>query len=235
MLRCLTCITLLMSGTVPALASLLMVGPVDFGSTTPLTVLSIQNAGTASGCVGFIAGGDVTGLAACPGGFTGAGGNELMADTATATVGQLQSAGVNDASKLLLVFHSGEPTGTALDLSDLAVVFFDVSTDTTFTANLPGTPVALTTAGSGNPSTGIAFKLDPFEAFLANGFMANMSNRVGVDATISGTTGAADSFFLAAQTPVSAVPEPGVSWLAGFGLIAISIRRLKTFLLANRL
>ena len=62
-----------------------------------------------------------------------------MADTATATVGQLQSAGVNDASNLLLVFHSGEQTGTALDLSDLAVVFFDVSTDTTFTANLPGT------------------------------------------------------------------------------------------------
>ena len=31
MLRCLTCITLLISGTVPALASLLMLGPVDLG------------------------------------------------------------------------------------------------------------------------------------------------------------------------------------------------------------
>ena len=225
MLRCVACATLLIFGTVPGFASLLMVGPVDLGSSMSRTVLSIQNAGTASGCVGFLAGADITGLAACPGGFTGSGGNELMTGVGTSTVAQLQSAGVHHGSDLLLVFHSGEPAGTPLDLTDLDLVFFDVAANTTFTAALPGTPLSITTAAPGGANTGIAFKLDSFEASLANDFMLHMNNRVGVDATISGSTGAVDSFFLAARAPVvptSAVPEPSVFWLAGFGLIALS-------------
>src|SRR5207248_92340 len=98
-----------------------------------------------------------------------------------------------------------------------------VDAGSSFTATLPGTPLALTTTAPGDANTGIAFKLDAFEASLANDFMAKTTNRVGVDATISGSTGAVNSFVLAAaQAPATTVPEPSVLWLAGLGLLAIS-------------
>lgn len=227
-LRAIACATLLIAGDKPAFASVVMLGPVNLGSATTQTILSVQNVGTASGCVGFFAGADVTGLGACPGGFTGSGGNELIPDAATSTVGQLQSMGVHDAANLLLVFHPGEPAGTSLDLTDLALVFFDNAAGTSFTAALPSTPFAITTTAPGGANAGIAFKLDAFEASLANEFMSNTDNRVGVDATISGSTGAVDSFFVGAQAPTSAVPEPSVLWLAGIGLLALYWLRLGT-------
>lgn len=228
MLRCIAWATAMTLGVVPGFASLVMVGPVNVGSTVTQTVLSIQNMGTVSGCVGFLAGGDVTGLAACPGAFTGAGGNESPSGVATATIGQLQSLAVHDASDLLVVFHSGEPDGTPLNLMDLALVFFDVAGGTSFTATLPGTPLALMPVGSAGANADIAFKLDAFKASLANDFMSGVNNRVGVDATLSGSTGAVDSFFLAAQSPTATVPEASVFWLAGIGLLMLPWLRSRT-------
>jgi outer membrane lipoprotein SlyB len=221
-LRCVACITTLTVVAVPAAASLLMVGPMEMGSIMSRNVLSIQNEGTASGCVGFFGGADITGLAACPGAFTGSGGNELIGATATATVGDLHSLGVNNASDLELFVRSGEPAGTPLQLTDLALIFFDVTAGSTFTATLAGTPLAIPVAATGN--TQLVFKLDSFEASLANEFMSAGNNRVGAAATISGSTGSVNSFLLSAHMPV-VVPEPGVMALAGSGLITFA--RLK--------
>src|SRR5438105_4575322 len=79
-------------------ASLMPVGPMTFSSSvgTFQTVLTIQNMDTASGCAGFMGGNDVSGLAACPGGFTGSGGNEVgtAMQTGTRTIAQLNAAGI---------------------------------------------------------------------------------------------------------------------------------------------
>ena len=135
----LKCGVVLVFGTLGASASLLFVGPTMFGgnATSFPTVLTIQNDRMASGCVAFMAGTDVSGLAACPGGFTGSGGNEVSGQTATHMIAELRSAGITDASKLLFVFRPDEPGGGALSLQDLALTFFDASTDASFTATLP--------------------------------------------------------------------------------------------------
>src|SRR5437660_661080 len=133
---------LIVSGVSPALASLIMVGPTTFNQNIGSfpTLLSIQNQGTSSGCVAFVAGMDVTGLGACPGGFTGSGGNETgdTAHTGTRTIAELSSAGVKNASSLLFVFNSGEPAGHSITIRDLALTFFDANTDASFTATFFG-------------------------------------------------------------------------------------------------
>src|SRR5205085_11424498 len=124
--------------------------------------LTIQNRGTASGCVGFVAGADVTGLGACPGGFSGSGGNESgdATQTGTRTIAQLASAGIN-AANLLFVFNSGEPGGGPVTIQDLALMFFDVTTDSMFTATFLGTPLKLaSTSNSSGIHAGFAFRLD---------------------------------------------------------------------------
>src|SRR5947209_16687039 len=93
---------LLLGGLGSGFASLVSVGPMNFstpGIASLPAVLAIQHTGTASGCVGFFGGADITGLAACPGGFTGDGGNELTGSlTGTQTIAQLNAAGVTSAS-----------------------------------------------------------------------------------------------------------------------------------------
>jgi len=216
-------------------ASLMPVGPMTFSSNvgTFPTVLTIQNMDTASGCVGFMGGSDLSGLAACPGGFTGSGGNEVgtAMQTGTRTIAQLNAAGITTSSNLLLVFHPSELGGGSITIQDLALTFFNVTTDNTFTATLPGTPMnfASTSAGSSG-NTGFAFRLDDFEAGLAAEFFANPANRVGGAATITGSAGGAAAFSLASMRAVrpSAVPEPStVLYFAAAGLVMGGSRRIR--------
>jgi len=225
---------LLVVSAANSFASLMPVGPMTFGSNvgTFPTVLTIQNMGTASGCVGFMDGSDVSGgLAACPGGFTGSGGNEVgtAMQTGTRTIAQLNAAGITASSNLLFVFHPSE-SGGPITIQDLALTFFNAATDDTFTATLPGTPMdfASTSAGSA-ANTGFAFRLDDFEAGLAAEFFSNPANRVGGAATITGSAGGAATFSLASMRAVrpSAVPEPStVLYFAAAGLVMGVSRRI---------
>jgi hypothetical protein len=88
--------------------------PVNLGSAMAQTVLSIQNMGTSSGCVGFFSGADVTGLSACPGGFTGDGGTNSPLPRRR-RIGELPAGGVHDSSKLILVFHNGSRLAFSTD------------------------------------------------------------------------------------------------------------------------
>jgi len=226
------CTFVILVGASHAFASLLLVGPTTFTQDVGLfpTLLSVQNQGTASGCVGFIAGGDVTGLGACPGGFTGAGGDELSGalQTGTRTIAQLGSAGITDAASLRFVFNSGEPNGGPVTIQDLALTFFDVNTDSSFTATFFGTPLPLlNTARDSGTHAGFAFRLDSTEAALASDFFRDPTNRVGAAATLSGSADGLDRFFLAPSAPVSTVPEPGSALLVGAGLLGASLLGLK--------
>jgi hypothetical protein len=198
---------LLLVGASCAFGSLVMDGPMMFDqpvSSFP-TILTIQNAGTVSGCVGFLDGETIIGSAACPGGFIGPGGNELTGteETGVRTIGELAAAGAVSAAALRFVFNSAEAAGGPLTIEELALTFFDSETGSTFTASLLGTPVDLssTLPGSG-PNSGFAFRLDTLQAGFAQEFFVNADNRVGAAVTISGSTGGRQTFF------VAAVPEP---------------------------
>jgi len=226
---------LLVVSAVNSFASLMPVGPMTFSSNvgTFPTVLTIQNMGTASGCAGFVGGSDLSGLAACPGGFTGSGGNEVgtAMQTGTRTIAQLSAAGITTSSNLLFVFHPSEPGGGPITIQDLALTFFNVTTDNTFTATLPGTPMNFADTNSGSAAnTGFAFRLDPFEAGLAAEFFANPASRVGGAATITGSAGGAATFSLAAMRAVrpSAVPEPSTAiYLVGAVFVMGVSRRIR--------
>lgn len=217
-------------------ASLVFQGPMMFGGGTSSlpNILTIQNTGTASGCVGFLAGQDVTGLAACPAGFTGAGGNEqgTAAQTGTRTIAQVNAAGIGSASNLLFVLQTGEPNGLPIDIQDLAITFFDPAQDLSFTATLPGTPLHLANTAAGSaPNSGFAFRLDPLQATFAADFFGNANNRIGGAATLSGSAGGTARVFLAPTSGVgAAVPEPASigELLSGLVLLAmVSARQLR--------
>ena len=115
-------------------------------------------------------------------GFTGSGGNEVgtAMETGTRTIAQLNAAGITTSSNLLFVFHPSEPGGGPITIQDLALTFFNVATDNTFTATLPGTPMKLASTNAGSAAnSGFAFRLDHFEAGLAAEFFSNPANRVG--------------------------------------------------------
>jgi len=213
------CALLLVGGASSAFASLMSLGPTSLGDIGSLpTVLTIENSGTASGCVGFIAGSDVTGLAACPGGFTGIGGNEIggPTQTGTRTIAELNAAGITSASNLMLVLNSGEPMGQAT-IQDLALTFFNPTSGSTFTATLPGTPMTF----AGTPiGMGIAFGLDATQAGFASDFFSNSANRIGAAATLLDTTGGTETFLLAPASAGSGeVPEPAPLLTVGSGLL----------------
>ena len=136
---------LLLVGAYPVFASLIMVGPVTLDrDVAPLpAILTIQSAGAASGCVGFLDGETLTGLSACPGGFTGNGGNEVLDPdkTAPTLMSELFAMGVTSPADLLFVLNSGEPVGGPLTINELALTFLDDSGMSGFTAMLLGTPL----------------------------------------------------------------------------------------------
>jgi hypothetical protein len=144
--------------------------------------------------------------------------------TVVRTIAELNAAGVGPADGLLLVFHSGEAGGGPITIQDLALTFFDVANDITFTASLPGLPTTLaSTAPGASSNTGFAFGLDTLEAGLAAEFFSNPQNRIGVAATLSGSAGGINSFAL--TSPPAAIPEPDTLIGIATGLLLIVVRR----------
>src|SRR5690349_17550305 len=92
-------------------ASIILNGPLSLpsGSGASTTILTIGTNDTGSGCVGFAGGADLTGLGACPGGFSGSAGDEMTGTTMTRTIAQLSAAGVSNAQNLVVVLQSPDP------------------------------------------------------------------------------------------------------------------------------
>jgi hypothetical protein len=204
-----------------------MAGPVtlDRDIASLPTILTIQNPGSASGCVSFLDGETLTGLSACPGGFTGSGGNEVLdpEKTAPTLMSELFTAGITNPADLLFVLNSSEPGGGPLTIDELALTFLDETGMSGFTAMLLGTPLIV--PGTGPANGGFAFRLDDFQAGLAASFFTNPNNRLGAAATVSGGTGGEQMFFFAPAQAQVPVPEPAPALLVCAGLAALKLFR----------
>ena len=222
---------LLALATMSAHASLVLLGPEDFGGTglgavnTVLTINSPANTTFESGSVAF---GDVTS------------GNTMNGNsqTQTRTLGEL---GITSASTLRVVFNALEPNDAGsggVSLDDLVLTIYSPNGDVLFTSQpFTGIDFADTFSGAGN--SGFVFALDAAQqAAAAAAFGAGFANNVvGLSATAGcsasspascqGATGGFETFFVANSSTVAAIPEPNTYLLlfAGLGAIGIAARR----------
>ena len=197
------------------------------------TVVTFQNTGTESGCVGYIGGTTVVGSAACTGGNTG--GNEQTGsgnNVYTAADLGLTASGTRTFANLVLIFNGSEGGNAAdqpITLSNLTLSLFGTTT-TTFSAasaNYAAFP------GTGN--AGFAYQLDSTQAAQANAFLlANPNLRIGASATATNAQGGLETIQVSTISSVQpggggsgtgAVPEPSTYLLLAGGLISFGLLR----------
>jgi len=222
----------------PAQASLVFVGLVPGGGAgigASNLVLTLQNTGTESGCVGWNGTTDVIGSSACPtasvpggtpispaitGGNEGTSPNQTQTQTVTTT-------GVTSGSSLTVILNINEPSGNSITLNNVSLTIYSPTGTVLFNSgNLSGAPITIADTLQGQGNLGFGFRLDPSQALAANPFIACPScggNRIGIAALLSDSAGSHETFSVFDLTP-----EP-YTWLtlAG-GLIAIGLfRRFK--------
>lgn len=232
-------------------ASLIPIGPVPstgngIGSVNSL--LTFQNTGVETGCVGFAGGVTVTGAAYCQGGIvgpthetTGAGNN-----TYTATGLGITPTGANTFANMILVFNGNEGGGPGASitleqlslnlLSSTGTLLQGSGYDGAFTLASPYFIEAFT--GIGN--AGFGFQLDAVQAAQANTLLAaNPDLRIGASATASGANAGFETIFISRINsvqpgggddptgPNNPIPEPSTFVLMGAGLIAAGLWRRK--------
>jgi uncharacterized repeat protein (TIGR01451 family) len=182
------------------------------------TLLSLGHKDLESGCVAWDGGADIygPGAPACTAGI--AGGDEKLgaSQTLTRTLGEL---GHPSPAELRLVFNPNEPGSLReLRLEALVLRVFSPSGAVLLEAPLP-TPTSITATDSGIGNSGWAFALtDPDAAASAFG---DDANRIGLAATISGSDGGFDTFYLAtAPATGGETPPPGGTPASGTDLAA---------------
>jgi hypothetical protein len=204
------------------------------GSTT--TLLTIQNNGAESGCVGYgSVGGAVTTGAAFAGGYCTGSGDAKTGNSQTGiplyTLGSIGVTNTSQLNQIGLVFN-GNQTNNSLNMTinALGLGFFTPAGVSLFTANIAG-PINLTVQqGTGN--SGFLFVLDSNQqGQLANAITAAgvSTGSVQVGAQLGfergGTDGPENLFFT--STNAATVPEPSAVVLLGTILLGVGwgIRR----------
>lgn len=208
-----------------AQASLVLLGPEDFGGTglgAVNTVLTLQSPGNSTLESGGVSFGDVvTGDA-----LTGA------SQTQTRTLGQL---GLTSSADLRVVFNALEPGGAAngITLQDLVLNIYASDGSLLFSSGA-FSPVDFADTFTGAGNSGFVFGLDAAQQALAAPAFANAGNVIGLSATAGcgpnapagclGATGGFETFFVAAaQGPDEGgdVPEPASLALVGLALASM--------------
>ena len=199
------------------------------------TLLTFQNTGIESGCVGYAGGVTVTGPSVCLGGVvgpthetTGSGNNTF---TATAlNIVPFGPGATNTFANLILLFNGNEGGGAAagITIEKLSLNLLNGLTGTTlgsFTITAPYFATAL--PGVGN-APGVGFQLDAAQAFQANQLLLlNPSLRIGASATASGANAGFETVSISRISsvqgdPTSAIPEPSTFLMIGAGLIGVA-------------
>ena len=221
-----------------AQASLVFVGLVPGGGAgigTSNVVLTLQNTGTESGCVGWNGTTDVVGSAACPTAGTNPvvpispaipGGNEKTGNSQTQTQ-TVTAAGITTGSALTVILNANEPGGDQIIVNNLSLTIYSSTGAVLFNSgNLFGAPRTIDSTFQGQGNLGFGFRLDDAQAAAANPFITCPScgsNRIGIAALLSDAQGSNETLSI-----VNIVPEPYTLLTIVGGLIALGLfRRFK--------
>jgi hypothetical protein len=196
-----------------------------FGVVLP--VLSLQQTPNEVGAISWNGSADVcSGDAKCTG----------AVHSQTYTFQQLIDAGINNAANLGLVYNINEP-GSGIDthINDVRLTVYDLVGNFVFqTGTCGGTnpvcPGDFPQIGGGQGGDGYLFTLDAAAQQALAAFFANPSNfRIALTASISGTAGGAEDFYLQAINGPAQVPEPASMLLLGSGLVGMAAGLRKRF------
>lgn len=226
-------LVLCLAATAPAGASLVPAAIFETsgsGLGSEETILTVSNTPAESGCVGRAAGVDVVGPAACPPLSGIAGGDEQTGASQTQTR-SLSELGLTSAANLRVVFNASESSGDSITMNELRLRIFSDAGAVLFDSG-PFADVAIPFTFSGIGNAGFVFVLDATQAAAAEPFFADGTNRIGLAAALSDTSGGLETFFVA---DVAGVPPPGMaiiptlSWW-GVALLSIGLAALGLFL-----
>ncbi len=209
-------------GAQTASASLVLETFQQFSGTglgTVPTILTFQNVGTETGCVGFSGIGSTLVSGVCT-----AGGDTKTGNSQT-QLQSLSAAGITGASDFALVFNAVQQASGPLLVTDIRAAFYSsngtllyqttgLSCQTTSGGPIvpAGTGCLLTTTAAGTGNSGFIVTLDAAQraAAIAAGAFSSTSNLVGVSSAAGGTGGASaggnETIFLATTRNLTAVP-----------------------------
>lgn len=163
------------------------------GLGTVNTVLTFSRTPTESGCVSRGAGVDVVGPAACLGANVGGDEGTGASQTQTRSLGEL---GLTSADNLRAVFNSSQSAGGPIQLDSLVLGIYSDTGTLLFTSSTFA-PILFPITFSGTGTSGYVFRLDPADAAAAQPFFANPTNRIGISASASMTSGGPETIFIA--------------------------------------
>jgi hypothetical protein len=197
------------------------------GIGTNNVILTLQNTGTESGCIGWNGSADVVGATACPGGLSPAitGGNEKTGSSQTQTR-SVSATGIQSGKSLVIVLGVGEVAGNLFTVQNLSLTIYSPTGTPLFSSgNMLGAggSVVLNSSQLGQGDLGFGFVLDAAQADAASPFIctsaaitgcagkanaANGNNRIGLAALLTNTAGGNEVFSVADSTTVHVPPIP---------------------------